>query len=267
MLNSINIKTLKRKNNMSPITKKLQRDGATKFINPREPRSLTEPSTPHEMGRDVLPTQGGYNQWAPSIPSVPPGQTGYKVPVPPQFPQTGELPREWAPSRPSSPLEYRTLPDTGRQTGYMVPLPHELGHSAPSRVAPLDRNYLNPEPKKFYTGGVVDGDDEYVPFSRTYTAPGGTYNEWGANTNSDDQRYGGRYVGQPWVSEEVVTRGGNRVGRTIFSPGTAQADTVARVIRPSDPNNVNPNSYYETTAGADFKDINRYLDYNKANRK
>lgn len=149
----------------------------------------------------------------------------------------------------------------------MVPLPHELGHSAPSRVAPLDRNYLNPEPKKFYTGGVVDGDDEYVPFSRTYTAPGGTYNEWGANTNSDDQRYGGRYVGQPWVSEEVVTRGGNRVGRTIFSPGTAQADTVARVIRPSDPNNVNPNSYYETTAGADFKDINRYLDYNKANRK
>lgn len=56
---------------------------------------------------------------------------------------------------PSPQTEYVTLPDTGRQTGYMVPLPHELGHSAPSRVAPLDRNYLNPEPKKFDDGGEI----------------------------------------------------------------------------------------------------------------
>ena len=148
-----------------------------------EPKSLTKPSTPHEMYHDVPPTQGGYNQWAPSRPSVPPGQTGYNVPVPPpQFPQTRELPKEWSNSVPSSASEYRTLPDTGRQTGYIVPLPHELGHSAPSRVAPLDRNYLNPEPKKFYTGGVVDGDDE-----------------WSANTNSGNYR---------WNTDEDLSKGG-----------------------------------------------------------
>ena len=65
------------------------------------------------------------------------------------------------------------------------------------------------------------------------------------------------------MTEQIETPHGVIIGRTITDPGTAQADTVARVIRPTDPANFDPNSYYETTAGADYNDINKYVDYFK----
>ena len=69
------------------------------------------------------------------------------------------------------------------------------------------------------------------------------------------------------MTEKVETPRGVTIGRTITDPGTAQADTVVFVNRPTDPANFDPNSYYEATSGADYNDINKYLDFLKKNVK
>lgn len=186
----------------------------------------------------------------PSRPSVPYGQSPY---------------RSLAPNEgfPSPQTEYRTLPDTGRQTGYMVPVPQEFVPSTPpSRVAPLDRNYLNPEPKKFDDGGEI---------SRRYALD--VLRATGSSNPESRKEYralkkDARANGLSGQDMRLAARQG-AIDRGIARIMPALSDEIIIEDEPIDLPAVDLNLEIPTDLGVDIKSLDDYIDmsgmsFNKA---
>ena len=153
-----------------------------------------------------------------------------------------------APVRPTADLSFRAKTEIDMLDRVLGLPPGENSlYRKPSLEKKLPVNAGTKIGTKLQGGGIVE----------TSQIPNGTFKTISGNWNPETRKR------QPWVTEQIETPNGVIIGRTITDPGTAQADTVARVIRPTDPANFDPNSYYETTAGADYNDINKYVDYFK----